>query len=71
MQAAQAQNANDDATSQAMVSHALQEKFDSETGVNIDNEMSNLIIFQNAYAANARVISTVKELFDVLLSIGR
>ena len=71
VQAAQAQNANDDATSQAMVSHALQEKFDSETGVNIDNEMSNLIIFQNAYAANARVISTVKELFDVLLSIGR
>lgn len=71
VQAAQAQNASDNATSQSMVSHALQEKFDSETGVNIDNEMSNLIIFQNAYAANARVISTVKELFDVLLSIGR
>ncbi|MDO8422697.1 MAG: flagellar hook-associated protein FlgK [Parvibaculum sp.] len=71
VQAAQAQNASDNATAQAMVSHALQEKFDSETGVNIDNEMSNLIIFQNAYAANARVISTVKELFDVLLSIGR
>lgn len=71
VQAAQAQNASDNASSQAMVSDALQEKFDSETGVNIDNEMSNLIVFQNAYAANARVISTVKELFDVLLSIGR
>jgi flagellar hook-associated protein 1 FlgK len=71
VQAAQAQNASDDAASQAMVSDALQQKYDSETGVNIDNEMSNLIVFQNAYAANARVISTVKELFDVLLSIGR
>lgn len=71
VQAAQAQNASDDATSQSMVSDALQEKFDSETGVSIDTEMSNLIIFQNAYAANARVISTVRELFDVLLSIGR
>lgn len=71
VQAAQAQNASDEASSQAMVSDALQQKYDSETGVNIDNEMSNLIIFQNAYAANARVISTVRELFDVLLSIGR
>jgi flagellar hook-associated protein 1 FlgK len=71
VQAAQAQNASDEASSQAMVSDALKQKYDSETGVNIDNEMSNLIIFQNAYAANARVISTVRELFDVLLSIGR
>jgi len=71
VQAAAAQNASDAASSQSMVSDALQEKFDSETGVSIDNEMSNLIVFQNAYAANARVISTVKELFDVLLSIGR
>ncbi|MGV8996831.1 MAG: flagellar hook-associated protein FlgK [Parvibaculaceae bacterium] len=71
VQAAQSQNATDNATSQKMVSDALQGKYDSETGVNIDTEMSNLIVFQNAYAANARVISTVKELFDVLLSIGR
>lgn len=71
VQAAQAQNASDNASAQSMVSDALQQKFDSETGVNIDNEMSNLIVFQNAYAANARVITTVKQLFDVLLSIGR
>lgn len=71
VQAAQAQNASDNASAQSMVSDALQQKFDSETGVNIDDEMSNLIVFQNAYAANARVITTVKELFDVLLSIGR
>jgi len=71
VQAAAAQSASDSSKAQATVSSALQQRFDSETGVNIDNEMSNLITFQNAYAANARVITTVKQLFDVLLSIGR
>lgn len=71
VQAAAAQSASDNSKAQATVSSALQQRFDSETGVNIDNEMSNLITFQNAYAANARVITTVKQLFDVLLSIGR
>ena len=71
VQAAAAQSASDNSTAQSTVSDALKQKFDSETGVNIDNEMSNLITFQNAYAANARVITTVKQLFDVLLSIGR
>ena len=71
VQAAAAQGASDNSKAQATVSSALQQRFDSETGVNIDNEMSNLITFQNAYAANARVITTVKQLFDVLLSIGR
>jgi len=71
VQAAAAQSASDNSAAQSTVSDALQQRFDSETGVNIDNEMSNLIVFQNAYAANARVITTVKQLFDVLLSIGR
>ncbi len=37
-------------------------------GVNIDEEMANTIIFQNAYAANARVINVVNQLFDDLLA---
>lgn len=71
VQSAQAASAASDATAQQVVSNTLQDKFSSETGVNIDQEMSNLIMLQNAYSANARVITTVKELFDVLLSIGR
>lgn len=38
-------------------------------GVNIDEEMANTIIFQNAYAANARVINVVDEMFDDLLAV--
>jgi flagellar hook-associated protein 1 FlgK len=71
VQSSQAANAASDAATQQVVSDTLQDKFNSETGVNIDDEMSNLIMLQNAYSANARVITTVKELFDVLLSIGR
>jgi flagellar hook-associated protein FlgK len=33
--------------------------------------MSNLLLLQNAYSANARVISTIQDLFNVLMSIGR
>lgn len=70
-QSAQAATASSDYASQKIVSDSLQAKFDSETGVSIDEEMSNLITLQNAYAANARVISTIRELFDTLLTIGR
>ncbi|MEN6543383.1 flagellar hook-associated protein FlgK [Parvibaculum sp.] len=70
-QSSQATSANTDYTAQKATSDTLQSKFDSETGVSVDQEMSNLIVLQNAYAANARVISTIQELFQTLLSIGR
>ncbi|WP_299555792.1 flagellar hook-associated protein FlgK [uncultured Tateyamaria sp.] len=38
-------------------------------GVDTDVEIQNLIILEQAYAANARVISTVDEMFDTLLRI--
>ncbi|WCL53241.1 flagellar hook-associated protein FlgK [Gimibacter soli] len=38
------------------------------TGVNMDEELSNLIVYQNAYNAAARVLSSVQELYDTLLS---
>lgn len=41
----------------------------SEGGVNLDEELSNLILFQRSYNANARVIAAVDELYQSLLSI--
>ena len=41
----------------------------SEGGVNLDEELSNLILYQRAYTANARVISAVDELYQSLLNI--
>jgi flagellar hook-associated protein 1 FlgK len=48
---------------------AVQSRFQDTSQVNVDQEMSTLIELQTAYAANARVISTVKELMDVLLRV--
>ena len=55
---------------QDVVLSALQQRFNSELAVNIDTELSNLIVLQNAYAANARVMSTVQSMFTTLMQIG-
>jgi flagellar hook-associated protein 1 len=38
------------------------------SGVNLDEELANLIVYQNAYSAAARILSTVQELYDTLLA---
>jgi flagellar hook-associated protein 1 FlgK len=55
---------------QDVVVNALQQRFNSDSGVNIDTELSNLITLQHAYAANARVMSTVQSMFNTLIQIG-
>jgi len=46
----------------------LVQRQQSVSGVNIDEELANLVVFQNSYNAAARVLSTVQELFDNLLA---
>lgn len=41
---------------------------ESISGVNLDEETINLVQFQHAYNANAKVISTVDELLDVVVN---
>ena len=43
---------------------------ESLSGVNIDEELRNMVLYENAYAATARVIQVVDSLFDILLRIG-
>jgi flagellar hook-associated protein 1 len=52
---------------QDTVLNALQTSFNNQSGVNIDTQMSNLIALQNAYGANARVMSTIQQLMSTLL----
>ncbi len=42
---------------------------DSFSGVNIDEELSNMVVLQNSYSAAARVISTASAMYDTLLSM--
>lgn len=43
----------------------------SESGVNLDEEATNLLRYQQAYQAAGKVMQIASEMFDVLLSIGR
>ena len=54
---------------QDVVVNALQQKFKSSSGVNIDTEMANLISLQNTYAANARVMSVVQTMMTSLMQV--
>ncbi|MCI5060387.1 MAG: flagellar hook-associated protein FlgK [Alphaproteobacteria bacterium] len=49
----------------------LQRQFSDKSGVNIDEEMSNLIIVQTAYASAARVITAADEMFQELINAFR
>lgn len=54
---------------QDIVIASLQERVAEGSGVNIDSEMARLLSLQNAYAANARVLTAIKELYDILIRI--
>lgn len=69
-QGADADNASQLNDGQQVVLNALQQRFNDTSGVNIDTEMSNLITLQNAYGANARVLTAIKQMYDMLLQIG-
>ncbi len=51
---------------QLSLSEALQFKSDSIRGVNLDEEMANLIVFEQAFSAAARVISVIQDMIETL-----
>ncbi len=55
---------------QDTVLSSLQQRFNDQSGVNIDTEMSNLIALQNAYSANARVMSVIHQMMSTLLQVA-
>lgn len=59
------QTAQSDASS---LRDLLQERHLNETGVNIDEELSTLIVIQTAYAAAARAVTAADEMFQELLN---
>ena len=42
----------------------------SVSGVDLDEETSNLVIYQHAYQASARVISTINDVLSTLINMG-
>lgn len=55
-------------TSGAVLKHA-KTSFAAESGVNLDEEAANLLQYQQAYQASARIIATANAMFDAVLSV--
>jgi flagellar hook-associated protein 1 FlgK len=68
-QGANAQSASRLDEGQKVVLSTVEGRFAETAGVNVDEEMAQLIKLQTAYAANARIITAAKELMDVLLRV--
>lgn len=64
----QEQEAQKMVTNQQSLLSSLQQSRDSESGVSLDEEMANLVQYQHAYQANAKVIATVDQLLDVVIN---
>ena len=66
IQAAKITTYNDTVTAQF---NAVEQEYESISKVSIDEEMTNLIRYQTAYGAAAKVISTVDQMLNTLLGI--
>jgi flagellar hook-associated protein 1 len=64
-----ASSANNLKQGQDVVLNSLKQRFNDVSGVNVDQEMANLLTLQNSYAANARVMSAVKTMLDALINM--
>ena len=62
-----AESAISDSDTQTLTVDALGQRLESEYGVDVDEEMARLMELQNAFAANARVMSVAQELIQALL----
>ena len=66
-----ATNAVNNITTLTTYNNQISQSIGNQSGVNIDVEMSNLVVLQNLYSSNARVMSVSQSMLDALMSIAR
>jgi flagellar hook-associated protein 1 FlgK len=64
----QGSTATSNLTAQSAISTQVDAARESVSGVSIDEEMTNMLQFQHAYSAAARVITTIDQMLDVLIN---
>jgi flagellar hook-associated protein 1 FlgK len=62
---------NDSLANQKVVETMIRRQRDSISGVSLDEEMTDLLRFQRAYQASAKLISTVDEMLEIVMSLKR
>jgi len=63
------QTANNQVSNQTAVSNMLSTQRSSTSGVNIDEEMTNLMGFQRAYEASAQLVTTVNQMMQTVIAM--
>lgn len=63
--------AENDAVFRTTLVEDLSFRNQSISGVNMDEELKNMILYENAYAATARIVQVVDTLFEILINLGR
>jgi flagellar hook-associated protein 1 FlgK len=61
-------NVDDALSSEKALQQTLQTRLSSESGVNVDDEVAQLTVLQNAYSANARVLQVSKDMYATLFN---
>ena len=67
--ATRAQTAQTNNTTQTDRFTEAQARKSAVSGVNLDEELSNMMTYQQAYSANARILQVVQTLYDTLLQV--
>ena len=62
---------NTQLSNQQLVENMLLRQRDSVSGVSLDEEMTDLIKFQRAFEASAKLITTIDEMLETVLSLKR
>ena len=70
-QAGQAADQADRHDFQVSVTEALERRFDERSGVNIDEEMSELLLLEQSYNASSQILTAVQTMYDSLFQALR
>ena len=64
-------NGKSELEASGVVLRQLEDQRAAISGVSLDEEAANLVLYQRAYQAAARVISTVNEMLETVINLGR
>lgn len=64
-------NINTNSKNQTLVLQQIQTKLSAATGVNLDEELTDLIKYQRSYQSAARIFTTCNDLLDTLINLGK
>jgi len=64
-----AQQANTQLTAQTSVTASVNAALQAATGVNVDQELTNMLMYQHAYEASAKFVTTVDSMIQTLIGL--